>query len=121
MPDKINLTEKFTKFSDQWSPKIIGELNDFHLKVAKIQGEFIWHKHDDTDELFFVAEGSLLMKFRDKYVRVEKGEIIIVPAGVEHLPVADEETQIMMIEKKGTLNTGDGDANARTVADLEVI
>ena len=121
MTDKINLLEKYALFSEQWQPRIIGDLNDFHLKIAKIEGEFVWHKHDDTDEFFLVVKGTLLMHFRDKTVTVNEGEIIVVPQGVEHLPEAPEECYIMMIEKAGTLNTGELDSNERTVTDLERI
>ena len=118
--EKINLSEKFGRFSDCWSPKIIGELNDSYVKAVKVKGEFVWHHHDHEDELFLVVKGLLKMKFRDGEVQVRAGEFIIVPHGVEHLPVADEETHILLLEPKSTLNTGNI-SNERTVAQLERI
>lgn len=120
MTDKINLLEKFALFDEQWSPHIIADLNDLHLKLAKIEGEFVWHKHDDTDELFFVVQGALVMHFRDKSVAVNAGELIVVPKGVEHKPQADEECLIMLIERAGTLNTG-GVQSDHTRTDLKRI
>lgn len=104
--EKINLTEKFSKFSDYWNPRIVGELNGQHVKLAKFYGDFVWHSHEHEDELFFVIKGRLLMRFRDKEVWVEEGEMIIVPAKVEHQPVANEEVEVMLFEPKSTLNTG---------------
>lgn len=106
-PGTINLAEKFGKFSEHWSPKVIGQINDLHIKIAKIQGEFVWHSHQDTDEFFMVHKGRLTIRFRDGEVILKPGDIHIVPKGVEHLPVASEECEIMMIEPAGTLNTGD--------------
>ena len=103
----INLQEKFDQFSEHWSPKIVGELNGQHVKLAKFQGEFVWHKHDNEDELFFVVKGRFTMEFRDKTVVVNKGEFLIVPKGVEHRPVANEEVWVMLFEPATTLNTGD--------------
>lgn len=103
----INLSEKFSTFSELWSPKIIGRLNNYHLKIAKICGEFIWHRHDETDEMFIVIEGSMDIHLRDKTIPLQAGEIFIVPKGVEHKPAARKECRIMMIEPAGTLNTGD--------------
>ena len=114
--DKVNIAQKFGQFDEHWSPRIVGELNDNYVKLAKISGEFIWHHHDDEDEMFLVIKGSLLMKFRDRDVRVEEGEFIIVPRGVEHLPVAEEEVQIMLLEPKTTVNTGNVESE-RTVGD----
>jgi mannose-6-phosphate isomerase-like protein (cupin superfamily) len=116
----VNLKAKFGQFAEHWSPKIVGEVNDCHVKLVKLQGEFVWHHHDAEDELFLVIQGSLLMRFRDKEVRVEAGEFLIVPHGVEHLPVAEEETHVLLLEPKTTLNTGNL-TNERTVADLERI
>ena len=116
----INLNEKFRSFSDQWSPKVLGEVNDCAIKVAKIKGEFIWHHHDNEDELFLVVKGTLRLKFKAHEAVVKEGEFVIVPRGVEHLPVADEETHILLIEPKTTLNTGNIQ-NERTVAQLERI
>lgn len=118
--DKINLQEKFRLFHDPWHPRIVGELNDCYVKVVKLRGEFIWHHHDEEDELFWVIRGVLRMRFRDREVLVEPGEFIIVPRGVEHMPVADEECHIVLLEPKSTLNTGNLQ-NERTVAELERI
>jgi mannose-6-phosphate isomerase-like protein (cupin superfamily) len=115
--EKVNLQEKFGEFQDCWSPKIAGEVNDFHVKLAKIKGEFIWHHHEQEDELFLVVKGRLRMRFRDREVMVEPGEFIIVPRGVEHLPSAKEETHLLLFEPKSTLNTGNV-RNERTVAEL---
>lgn len=116
----INLSEKFDSFSDHWSPKIIGELNDFYVKVVKLEGEFVWHHHDDEDEMFLVVKGTLRMKFRDREAVIGEGEFIIVPHGVEHLPVADKEVHLVLLEPKSTLNTGNV-TNERTVAELQRI
>lgn len=118
--DSINLSKKFSLFSDHWNPRIIGELNDSYVKLAKVKGEFDWHHHDNEDELFLVVKGHLLMKFRDKDVEVHEGEIIIVPKGVDHKPVAPAETQILLLEPKTTLNTGNIE-NERTRKNLEWI
>jgi mannose-6-phosphate isomerase-like protein (cupin superfamily) len=114
----INIAEKFSKFKEQWSPKILGEINDSYVKAVKFQGEFVWHHHDHEDEMFLVVEGLLRMKFRDREELVRPGEFIIVPRGVEHLPVAEEETQVLLFEPKTTLNTGNV-MNERTLAQLE--
>ena len=103
----INLQEKFAQFSEHWSPKIVGELNGQHVKLTKLKGEFVWHKHDNEDELFFVVKGSFTMEFRDKNIVVNEGEFLIVPKGVEHRPVAKEEVWVMLFEPATTLNTGD--------------
>lgn len=105
--DKVNLADKFALFSEHWSPKIVGELNGQHVKLAKFEGEFVWHKHDHEDELFFIVEGVLKIEFRDKNVTLEKGEFMIVPKGVEHKPVAESEVWVMLFEPATTLNTGD--------------
>jgi mannose-6-phosphate isomerase-like protein (cupin superfamily) len=118
--DKVNLCEKFALFDDHWSPKIVGELNDSYVKLARFKGEFVWHHHANEDELFLVVRGSLLIKFRDHEVLVEPGEFVIVPRGVEHLPVAAEEVEVLLLEPKSTLNTGDK-IGARTVTDLQRI
>lgn len=103
----VNIQEKFTLFNEYWSPKIVGELNDSHIKLAKFKGEFTWHKHDHEDELFLVMQGNLLIRFRDQDVYLKPGEFIIVPKGVEHMPVATKEVQVILIEPKTTVNTGD--------------
>ena len=114
----VNLQEKFAKFSDYCNPRVIGEVNDCAVKAVKLKGEFIWHHHDNEDELFLVVKGTLRMKFRGHESIVHEGEFIIVPRGVEHLPVADEEVHILLIEPKSTLNTGNI-VNERTVSELE--
>ncbi len=118
--DKVNLAEKLARFGEYWSPKIVGELNDCYVKVAKLKGEFVWHHHDHEDELFLVLEGTLRMRFRDREVTVGRGEFIVVPHGVEHLPVADEEVHVVLLEPKTTLNTGNV-RGERTVEVLERI
>ncbi len=120
MIQKVNLVEKFGLFDEHWSPKVVGEVNDCHVKLAKIEGEFVWHHHDDEDELFMVVKGRLLMKLRDGDVWVEEGEFIIVPRGVEHLPVAEEETHLLLVEPKSTVNTGNI-GGERTVEKLDRI
>ena len=104
--EKVNLTEKFSLFTDFYNPKIVGELNNQQVKLAKLKGEFIWHKHDMEDELFLVIKGKLKMELRDKTIEIDEGEFIIVPHGVEHRPVADEEVHILLFEPASTLNTG---------------
>jgi len=105
--EKVNLGQKFQLFDEHWSPKIVGELNGQHVKLVKLQGEFVWHKHDLEDELFFVVKGILQMEFRDKTVEINENEFLIVPRGVEHRPVAPEEVRVMLFEPASTLNTGD--------------
>ena len=117
---KVNLAEKFSRFSEHWSPKIIGEVNDSYVKAVKFKGEFLWHHHENEDELFLVVRGKLTMRLRDGTVTVNPGEFIIIPRGVEHLPVADEETHVILLEPKSTLNTGNV-RNERTVPNLERI
>ncbi|CAN5561131.1 cupin domain-containing protein [soil metagenome] len=122
---KINLAEKFSKISEFYKPKLVGELNGQHVKIAKLKGEFIWHKHDNEDEMFLIIKGKLLMELRGENSKVSnielnEGEFLIVPRGVEHKPVADEEVHLMLFEPAGTLNTGDVE-NERTVKDVEKI
>jgi mannose-6-phosphate isomerase-like protein (cupin superfamily) len=121
---KINLAQKFSLFSEQYSPKIVGEVNDLYVKLVKLQGDFMWHHHDNEDELFFVVKGELRMKMKEngaeREVIVRPGEFIIIPRGVEHFPSAGEETHVMLLEPKTTLNTGNVD-NERTVAELQRI
>ena len=114
----VNIADKFRKFQDHWNPRIIGELNDCHVKAVKIKGEFVWHHHDNEDELFLVVKGILRMRFRDREELIREGEFIIVPRGVEHLPIGDEEVHIILLEPKTTLNTGNIE-NERTVHQLE--
>jgi mannose-6-phosphate isomerase-like protein (cupin superfamily) len=115
--DKVNLLEKFARVNEYWSPKIVGELNDSYVKVVKLKGEFIWHFHEREDELFLVVKGTLRMR---REVQIREGEFLIVPKGVEHLPVADGEVHVVLLEPKSTLNTGNVQ-NERTVAELERI
>jgi mannose-6-phosphate isomerase-like protein (cupin superfamily) len=118
--ETVNLADKFSLISDYWNPRVLGDLNDCHVKAVKLTGEFIWHHHDNEDELFLVVKGTLRMKFRDREAIVREGEFVIVPRGVEHCPVADEEVHLVLIEPKSTLNTGNM-TNERTVAQLERI
>ena len=111
----INLSEKLAKFSEQWSPKIIAKMNDYHFKIARIEGEFIWHDHPETDEVFLVLKGQLELELRDGKVFLDEGELFVVPKGVEHKPVAQQECHILLIEPAGTLNKGDV-VNERTAA-----
>jgi len=111
---KIGLEEKLGRFDEHWSPRIVAELNGQHVKLAKIRGEFVWHHHDGEDELFLVLEGRLRMQFRDREEILEKGEMIVVPRGVEHRPVADEEVHLLLFEPASTRNTGNL-VNERTV------
>lgn len=117
---KVNLVEKFALFSDHWNPRVAGELNGQMVKLAKIQGEFIWHKHDHEDELFLVVKGEFVMEFRDQNIHLQAGEMLIVPRGVEHRPVAAQECQILLFEPASTLNTGEHQ-NERTREILEKI
>ena len=116
--EKVNLAQKFGLFQEYWSPKIAGEINDSYVKLAKLKGEFVWHHHDNEDELFLVVKGRLLLKMRDGDVWLEPGEFFVVPKGVEHCPVAEEETHVVLLEPKSTLNTGNIQ-NERTVATLD--
>ena len=103
----INLQEKLSIISEKWQPKIIAQMNDYHFKLVKVHGEFIWHAHPETDEVFLVLNGQLEIQFRDGTVTLNEGELFVVPRGVEHKPVAEEECQIMLVEPVGTVNTGD--------------
>ena len=103
----INLQDKLTKFSEHWSPKIVAQMNDYHFKVVKVQGEFVWHDHPDTDEVFIVLNGKLEIHFRDGVTTLNNGEMFVVPKGVEHKPVADQECHVLLVEPAGTVNTGD--------------
>jgi len=124
MVDKVNLAQKFSLFSDQFSPKIAGELNDFYVKLVKLRGEFVWHHHDMEDELFLVVKGELKMGVREggreREVVVREGEFVVIPHGIEHRPRADEETHILLLEPKSTLNTGNVEGE-RTVRELQRI
>ena len=112
--DVVNLEDKFGRISEHWSPKILAQLNDYHIKAVKLRGEFVWHRHDETDELFLVTKGSLVIRFRDRDVVLGPGELLVVPKGVEHLPIAEEECEVLLIEPAGTPNTGDA-GGSRTV------
>jgi len=116
----INFQEKFNLFTGHWSPKILAQMNDYHFKIAKIRGEFVWHSHPETDETFVVIAGKMQIKFRDSVTHLEAGEMLVVPKGAEHKPVAEEECHILIIELAGTLNTGDTGGD-RTVSETEWI
>lgn len=120
MIEKVNLRDKLDLFQEFWSPKIVGELNDSHVKLAKLKGEFVWHRHEQEDELFLVLKGRLLIKLRERDIWLDEGEFVVIPKGVEHLPVAPEEVHVMLLEPRSTLNTGDL-VNERTVAEMERI
>ena len=110
MMDIINLKQKLGKFSDHWSPKVIAELNDYQFKLVKIQGEFVWHNHPDTDEVFIVIEGTMNIEFENETVRLTEGEMLVVPKGVEHKPYAEKECKVMLVDPRGVVNTGHYDS-----------
>lgn len=116
--EKVNLAEKFNLFEEHWSPKIAGEVNDSYVKLVKFTGEFVWHHHEAEDEMFLVVKGSMTMRLRDRDIEVGEGEFIVVPRGVEHMPVANEEAHVILFEPKTVLNTGNV-TNERTRAELE--
>ncbi|MBF4692094.1 cupin domain-containing protein [Fusibacter ferrireducens] len=118
--EKINISEKLSLFNEYWSPTIIGEVNDSYIKLAKFKGEFIWHTHENEDEMFYVLKGVLTIKFREKEVQIKENECIVIPRGIEHMPVAEEEVHVMLVESKTTLNTGNV-VNERTVENLKKI
>ncbi len=118
--EKVNLLEKFGRVEGYWSPKILGEVNDSFVKAVKLKGEFVWHHHEQEDELFLVVRGTLRMRLRDRDVLIREGEFLIVPRGVEHLPIAEEEVHVLLFEPKSTLNAGNV-RNERTIAELERI
>lgn len=120
MIEKVNLKDKFTRFQEYWQPKIAGELNDSFVKLVKFKGEFVWHHHEAEDELFLVVKGRMTIKFRDGDLIVGEGEFAVVPKGVEHMPMAEEEVWVVLLEPKSTLNTGNV-RNERTVENLEKI
>jgi mannose-6-phosphate isomerase-like protein (cupin superfamily) len=115
---KVNINSKLELFKEYWTPKIVGDLNDSHILLAKLKGEFIWHKHDNEDELFLVIKGKLLIKLRDRDIYLQEGEFVIIPKGIEHLTIAEEEVHVMMIEPKTTVNTGDAKSD-QTHTDLD--
>ena len=116
----ININDKLNKFSDLWSPRVIAEMNDYQFKLAKVKGEFVWHSHKETDETFIVLDGELLIEFRDKKIKLNKGELYIVPKGVEHKPYAENECHIMLIEPKGIINTGEKSTKLTSKNDIWV-
>ena len=117
---KVNLAQKFARFQETWSPKIVGEVNDSYVKLVKLKGEFVWHHHQAEDEMFLVVKGELIMKLREGELRLQPGEFVIIPRGVEHLPVAPEEVEVVLFEPKSTLNTGNVQ-NERTLPELQRI
>jgi mannose-6-phosphate isomerase-like protein (cupin superfamily) len=118
--DKVNLAEKLSLFTERWSPRLVGELNGQHVKLAKLEGDFVWHHHEDADELFLVLSGRLLIQLRDRTITLDPGEFLIVPRGIEHKPIAQTEVHVLLFEPAGTLNTGNV-TDERTVRDLETI
>ena len=112
--EKINIDQKLKKINEHWSPRVFAEMNDYQFKLAKVKDEFIWHKHDSTDETFIVIDGSMVIEFRDGKVQLDKGEMYVVPKGVEHRPYADKECKVILIEPKGIVNTGDADSGTMT-------
>ena len=116
--EKINLKEKLSKFSDHWSPKVIAEMNDYQFKLVKIQGEFVWHNHDDTDETFIVIEGEMKIEFENETLELNEGYMFVVPKGIEHKPWAENECKVMIIEPRGVLNTGSSESNLTASNDV---
>ena len=117
MTTKINLKSKFDKFDEQWSPKIIAEMNDYHFKLVKIKNEFIWHEHEDTDEVFIVIEGKIGIEFENETIEINQGEMIVIPKGKKHRPFAKKEAKIMLIEPRGVVNTGDIESEITATSD----
>jgi mannose-6-phosphate isomerase-like protein (cupin superfamily) len=114
----INLKEKLAKFSEHWSPKIIAQMNDYHFKLVKFKGDFVWHRHEDTDETFIVLDGEMSIDFRDSKVELKAGEMLVVPKGAEHKPFAKKECKIMLVEPAGTINTGDAEGDLTAEDDV---
>jgi mannose-6-phosphate isomerase-like protein (cupin superfamily) len=114
---KINFKSKFEKFNDLWSPKVIAEMNDYQFKLVKIKDDFVWHEHDDTDEVFIVISGVIWIEFEDETIQINTGEMIVVPKGTKHRPYATEEAQIMLVEPKGVVNTGDIESDLTALDD----
>ena len=112
---KINLQDKFSKFSEHWTPKVIAEMNDYQFKLVRIEGEFVWHNHSDTDEVFIVVEGKMMIEFERETIELNQGEMYVVPRGVQHKPYAEQECKVMLVEPKGVVNTGEasGDLTAQ--------
>ena len=118
--EAINLADKFGKFSERWSPRVVARMNDYHFKLVRVEGEFVWHSHAETDEVFFVVEGEMAIEFRDGRVELKAGEMFVVPRGVEHRPVAEEEAHVLLFEPVSTLNTGNVE-DELTLPELERI
>ena len=116
--NKVNLAEKFALFSEYWTPKIIAELNDYQIKIFKVEGDFVWHDHSDTDEFFFVIEGTLFIEFENKTMELNTGELYVVPKGVQHRPYALEECKVMLIEPRGVVNTGEAESDLTASNDV---
>jgi mannose-6-phosphate isomerase-like protein (cupin superfamily) len=116
--DVIRLSEKFDRFQDYWNPRIVGEVNDMHVKLVKLKGDFVWHHHEEEDELFLVVQGHLLIKLRDRELRLGPGDLTIIPRGVDHIPIAEEEVHVLLVEPRATVNTGSA-GGERTVAEPE--
>ena len=119
--EKINLKEKLSKFSDHWSPKVIAEMNDYQFKLVKIQGEFVWHNHDDTDETFIVIEGEMKIEFENETLELNEGDMFVVPKGIEHKPWAENECKVMIIEPRGVVNTGSSESNLTASNDVWIL
>ncbi len=117
---KINLEDKLSKFSEHWSPKVIAEMNDYQFKLVKIEGEFVWHDHPDTDEVFIVIEGTMQIEFEDRTIELREGEMLVVPKGVRHKPYAEEECKVMLVEPRGVVNTGDAEGDLTADNDVWV-
>lgn len=115
---KVNFAEKYSLFSEHWTPKVISELNDYQFKLVKLEGEFVWHKHDDTDEAFIVIEGSMVIEFEQETIELNAGEMLVVPKGVMHRPVATTECKVLLIEPKGVVNTGDVNSDLKAQQDV---
>ncbi|UTD54613.1 cupin domain-containing protein [Halomonas sp. MS1] len=116
--DVVNLSEKFSKFAEHWSPRVVAEMNDYQIKLAKFQGDFVWHDHKDTDEVFLVVKGAMGIELRDGTVHLSEGEIYVVPRGVEHRPFAEDECHVLLIEPQGVVNTGDSGGELRAENDV---
>ena len=117
---KINLEDKLSKFSEHWSPKVIAEMNDYQFKLVRIEGEFVWHDHPDTDEAFIVIEGTMQIEFEDRTIELSEGEMLVVPKGVRHKPYAEEECKVMLVEPRGVVNTGDAEGDLTADNDVWV-
>ena len=115
---KVNFQDKFSKFDEHWTPKVIAEMNDYQFKLAKVKGEFVWHNHSDTDEVFIVIEGCLKIEFAEETVELNAGEMYVVPKGIQHKPYADEECKIMLVEPKGVVNTGEAESDLTASNDV---